>query len=101
MVSFILQNRVMLGFALLALWAFKSDLASVLTKARSWLGGLSLGGLSFGSGSAPDVDAKDYEALMRLDARAERRQCPECKAAVQAFFAHWLVDNGPTRNSGG
>lgn len=40
--------------------------------------------------TAVDEDAADYAALKRLSTRAERRNCPECKAAVKQFFAHWL-----------
>ena len=43
---------------------------------------------------ALDDATADYAALKRLSTRADRRNCPECKAAVKQFFAHWLDGEG-------
>lgn len=92
------QIRVPLGFAVIAvylLWLNRGDIAGLVAKAWSMVPSLPTRSIAVAPASmvAVDEDTLDYQALKRLQARADRRNCPECKAAVQAYISHWFKDS--------
>jgi hypothetical protein len=93
MPAFLEPYRMHIAFGLIVLaflWPHVSPFVTgIIARVRAMRLPSSLGGIA-AAPAMEDEDAKDYAALNRLAKRADRRNCPECKAAVKQFFAHWL-----------
>jgi len=95
-------NRELLMIALAIAFAVYNwgYVASILPKLQSL--GKWIGSAWTPAGFPPPVagpvltDAQlDFAAIERLQISANKRNCPECKAAVQAYLSHMFDDKTP------
>ena len=96
--EFLKQFGPMIGFGIMAFLIVRNSLPSLSTISswgRSAVGMLTSRTIAPGQSqsAAVDDDTLDFQALKRLQARAEKRKCPECKQAAATYMAHWFDDN--------
>jgi len=91
--AFLKQYGPMIGFAIICVMMLRQYI-----NLGAMFGGLRAAAARFTTAAGEvtvdiDQDTREHQAAMLLASRADRRKCPECKAAIKQYQTHWLDDN--------